>query len=177
MRKVQNIGNFLYGMFILFIGLLLVLSPEGAYVVVIAFISLALIIKGIATFYYYVTMSRCMVGGKVFLYEAVIFFDLGIFTSAITNIPQIYVFMYLAIIHGFAGLVEILRVSETRKNGAKSWKLKSIQAGINIALAVFCIINMKNTEAAVIIYGFGLISSGFVRIINAFRRNAFVYIQ
>lgn len=50
-------------------------------------------------------------------------------------------------------------------------------SGVKVLLAVVCIINVNNPRTAVFFFGTGLIYSVLLRIVYAFRRTGFVYIQ
>lgn len=155
----------------------MVYNPKEAYGLVIAFMAIGFLVSGIATLSYYFTMAKYMVGGKIVLYRGVLLFDFAIFTGALADVPRFYVLIYLAVIHMFSGLVEVLRSSEARGNGGKSWGLKLIHGLINITVAICCIVFARKTNTAVYIYSGGILYSGIIRIIQAFRKTSFVYIR
>ncbi|MCR4903467.1 MAG: DUF308 domain-containing protein [Butyrivibrio sp.] len=177
MTRLQKLTTFLWGLGMLFIGLLMLLAPEESYMVVVLTLSLGFIFYGIKQLIYYFTMARFMVGGKEALYRGVIILDLGFFTASLTDVPKVYILLYLVLIHAFSGLVEILRVWETRKNGGGLWKLKLFHGVLNVAMALVCIIFIRKPNTAVYIYSLGLIYSAVIRIITSFRKTGFIYIQ
>lgn len=122
-------------------------------------------------------MARHMVGGKSILYQGVILFDLGMVTLSLTDVPKFYVLVYLAVLHGFSGVVDILRANESKKLGGRHWRLKFTQGIINVLAAVLCIFFINSYEVAVIIYTIGLIINAFIRIGNALRKRTTIYIQ
>ena len=48
---------------------------------------------------------------------------------------------------------------------------------VNILLAILCLVFIKVTSIAVMIYAVGLIYAGVIKIITAFRKTTMVYIQ
>jgi hypothetical protein len=66
---------------------------------------------------------------------------------------------------------------EARKKVAGPWKLKLGHGIINFLLALACVVFIKQTNTALIIYCIGLINSAVIQIISAFRRTAFVVIK
>ncbi|MCR5100231.1 MAG: DUF308 domain-containing protein [Butyrivibrio sp.] len=177
MTRLQKIKSFLSGFTMLIFAIILMLVPQDSYPIIILVISLGLIFYGLKILIYYFTMARYMVGGKNTLIKGVIILDFGFLAGSLTDVPAIYILMYLIIIHAFSGLVDILRVYESHKYGARSWKLQLIHGIVNIALAVICIIFIRNANTAVYIYCLGLIYSAIIRMITAFRKTTLIFIQ
>ncbi len=177
MTRFQKITTLLMALLSISLAIILLLLPEMGYVFILLIISIAFLSAGIKGLYNYFTLSRFMVGGKRSLYQGIFLLDLGIFTSTLYDLPKTYILIYLAIIHGFSGLVEVLRVNETRKYGAKTWKLKLSHGIIDIALAIACFAFSSRPATLVFIYCFGLIYSALGKIISVFRKNTFIYIQ
>jgi uncharacterized membrane protein HdeD (DUF308 family) len=84
--------------------------------------------------------------------------------------------LYLAGLHGFSGFIDIMRAIESKKMNA-SWKLNISHGIINVLIALLCLVFLKTVWVATLCYSLGLIYSGIIRIIQAFRRTAIVYIQ
>ncbi len=173
MSSGQRIKNILIGIAIILGALILIAFPEET----ASILSLSLFIYGIKTLIYYATMARHMVGGRIMLYLAVVVLDLGMFTMMLTNIPKIYIVLYLVVVYAFAGAVGILRALEAKRYQAPMWKLSLISGIINVVIAILCIIFMRSTNMIVYLYCVGLIYSAIVRIVTAFRKTAIVYIQ
>lgn len=173
----QRIKNILIGIAIILGALILIAFPEDGIIITASILSLSLFIYGIKTLIYYVTMARHMVGGRIMLYLAVVVLDLGMFTMMLTNIPKIYIVLYLVVVYAFAGVVSILRALEAKRYQAPMWKLSPISGIINVVIAILCIIFMRSTNMIVYLYCAGLIYSAIVRIVTAFRETAIVYIQ
>ncbi len=177
MSSGQRIKNILIGIAIILGALILIAFPEEGMIITASILSLSLFIYGIKTLIYYVTMARHMVGGRIMLYLAVVVLDLGMFTMMLTNIPKIYIVLYLVVVYAFAGVVSILRALEAKRYQAPMWKLSLISGIINVVIAILCIIFMRSTNMIVYLYCVGLIYSAIVRIVTAFRETAIVYIQ
>ena len=177
MSSGQRIKNILIGIAIILGALILIAFPEEGIIITASILSLSLFIYGIKTLIYYVTMARHMVGGRIMLYLAVVVLDLGMFTMMLTNIPKIYIVLYLVVVYAFAGVVSILRALEAQRYQAPMWKLSLISGIINVVIAILCIIFMRSTNMIVYLYCAGLIYSAIVRIVTAFRETAIVYIQ
>ncbi len=177
MTAVQRIREVISGLFMFIGALLLLTDPEYGYLLVVYLLAFILLTMGIRKLYYYFTMARYMVDGKESLYIGVILFDFGALTGSLTDIPKFYVLFYLIGIHAFSGLVEVLRAREARLQGASSWKFKLIHGMVDLLMAIICIMFINEGSIAVLIYAIGLIYSAVLKIISAFRKTRFVYIQ
>lgn len=176
MTKTQRIKNILFGLVMILAGLFFMLNPTKCYPWITSILCIGMTLRGIRLLIYYFSMARHMVDGRNMLYQAVIMIDLGLFTGALTQVPLIYVVLYLVAIHLFTGAIDILRALESRKLGS-SWKVNLAHGAINVLMAIACLVFIKKIWFAVIIYAIGLIYSGIMRIITACRRNRMVYIQ
>ena len=177
MTKARRVGNILIGLIMLALGFLMALDPQEVYPVIILILGLTLLFSGLQSLVFFFTMAKHMVGGRAVLYRAVIVIDIGLFTLSLTKIPLLFVVLYLAAMHGFAGFVDIMSAREAKKLRAGSWKLNLSHGIINVIMAVLCLIFLGTEAVAVEIYALGLMYSGLIRIIQAFRRTAVVYIQ
>ena len=109
----------------------------------------------------------------------IILFDFGVFTMTLNDEPLAIVVIYLIAFYAFAGLVDILRAFEAKKQGSP-WKTKLLLGIIEVAvagLALFFGLVLRSPDDVVLVYGCGVIVSGIMRIANSFRRTAVVYIQ
>ncbi len=152
-------------------------TDDLTYSVIIVILGAGLLVSGLSTLIYYFTMARFMVGGKASLYRGVILVDFAVLTLSFSDIPRGYILVYLAVIHAFTGMVEILRANESRRYQSRRYMLKFLHGVINISIAISCIVYAKKTNTAVIIYCLGLVYSGIIRIFTAFRKETYVYIQ
>ncbi|MBR1914559.1 MAG: hypothetical protein IJ827_07030 [Lachnospiraceae bacterium] len=177
MTKAGRIKNTLTGLIMIAAALYMIWDDDDGYLLVTSILCIALALAGLRYIFYYLTMARNMVGGKLLLFIGIILLDLGAFTMAIADIPAFYVVLYLLAGHAFAGLVDILRGLEARHLASPRWKLNVMHGAVNIAVAVLCVVFIRSTSMLVLIYGMGLIYSGGVRIVSALHSTAIVYIQ
>ena len=177
MTKMRRISTILIGLLLIIVGILVVIAGSKVYKVIIFWLGITLIVSGIRSLIYYFSMARHMVGGRTVLYRAVIILDIGLFTTSLTNGPLYFMVLYLAGMHGFAGAIDILRALESRKLQTKSWKLTLSQGIINMGIAGVCLTFIGTMEISVLVYGLGLIYSGVMRVIQAFRKTEVIYIQ
>lgn len=173
----QRIKNVLIGILTIMGAVILIAFPEEGIIITASILSLSLFVYGIKTLIYYITMTRHMVGGRIMLYLAVVVLDLGMFTMMLTNIPKMYIALYLVVVYAFSGAIDIMRALEARKYQAPSWRFSLISGIINVVIAILCIVFIGSTNMIVYLYSAGLIYSAIVRIITAFRKTAIVYIQ
>ena len=177
MTKVQRIKELIAGIITAVIAVLLILIPNGTYSLIIYMIGITFIIRGAGALLYFIFMARFMVGGRASLYMGMIMLNFGMLTLTLSDVPHYYILLYLVGIHGFEGLVDILRALEEKRFGAGSWKLKLSHGVFDIGIAVICLIMMGNMYVTVIIYGIGLFYSSVMHFVSAFRRSRFIYIQ
>ena len=176
MTRFKRFREIVTGLAMIVFAVNLISSPSEGYKTIIYVLGLYFLLRAASTLFYYFTMARFMVGGRVQLFQGIAILDLGVVTLALTNVQHYYVLLYLIFIHAFSGLVEILRANESRREGA-SWRLKTVHGLMDIIMAAVCIIFIKQMSVAVIIFGAGVIYSGALRILSACRKTKFVYIQ
>lgn len=177
MTYMQKFSAILRGLITLIIAAVMLIVGSDSYVFVLLFLTLSLSIAGIKTLIYYFTMAKYMVGGRLVLYKGVILVDFAFLTFSFADIPKVYILIYLALVHAFQGLVEILRAKEAHLYGAKSWWKNLAHGLVSIALAVCCIIFVRNQSTAVIIYSLGLMYTAITYIAAGFKKTTLVYIQ
>lgn len=177
MNSGKRITNVIIGVVMLLMGAVLILAPSEGLPFVALILSVSLVVYGVRMLVYYVTMARHMVGGRLMLYIAVIVLDFGVFVWTLSDIPKIYIVLYMVAIHAFSGAIDIMRGIEAKRYHASSWKLSFISGAVNIAVAILSIVFIRSVNVIVILYALGLIYSAITRIISAFRRTAIVYIR
>ena len=176
----QRVKDVLAGLAMIALSVLMVMDAKAGFEIVCAILCFGMIFLGIKSLVYYRTMARHMVGGRMQLYRGIVLLDLGIFTLSLNTIPTAYVILYLMGIHAFAGIVDILRANESKEMDNPAWKNSLVTGLGNLIMAVLCVgfgIIQKKVDTVVYIYAAGLVYSGIVRIVNAFKKTAVVYIQ
>ena len=177
MTIIKRIRGFFAGIFMVAVSLLYAAAPTEALPAITAVLSLALLLYGVKMMVFYFTLARHMTGGLAVLFRAVLIFDIGLFAFYLPDVPLIYVMIYLAAIHGFAGIAGVLKALEAKRLEAPSWKLNFFHGLVNAIMAVLCLVFSKSIRTAVLIYSSGLFYSGVIRIIQAFRKTASIYVQ
>ena len=177
MTKIKRITEIIIGLIMVAYGLIMISFQDDAYRAAVSLLSLTFAFMGLKYLFYYFTMARFMVNGRMILYKGVILFDFGLVSASLIDMPKIYLLTYLVSIHALTGAVDILRAMEARRFGARSWKLKFSHGIGNLILAACCLIFIKKINIAVNIFAIGLIYSGIIRIITAFRKTSLIYIR
>ena len=177
MSKFSRVKNIFTGILMILCALVLILVPQVGYAFILIILAISMLVYGIKNIVYFVSMARHMVGGLAVLYRGLIGLDLALFTLSLTRIPNAYIMLYLIAIHLFSGAISIMRMVEAIKNGSRAWKGKLIDGLVNIAVAVLCAVFIQSQNVAVYIYAGGVIYSAIIRIKNALKRTAIVYIQ
>ena len=175
MTSLQRVRTFFESfMMLLCVALLLLLRSDG-YRIIGLIISIGLILGGIRSLVYYFSMARHMVGGRLELFHGIIALDLGMFAYTLTDIPTIYIVLYLLITHLFSGVVDVLRAMEARRLGSR-WRLNIAIGTANILLAFACGFCLHRLSLLTYVYVIGLVYSACLRMAQAFRRSAIIYI-
>ena len=178
MTGIQRIGKLLIGLGMILVAIILLVDrSDDAYMWVIIFLSFGMAIAGIKDIIYFFTMARHMVGGKMILIQGVIILDFAMFTGSLADVPKFYILLYLIGVHAFSGVVEVLRALEAKNTVDGPWKLKFSHGVVDFALAIACLVFIRNSDTALIIYSIGLLYSAVIRILSAFRKTTFVLIE
>ena len=107
----------------------------------------------------------------------IIMIDMGLFTASLTDVPVVYMMLYLVGLHLFSGVIDMMRALEAKRLKSGSWKLQLFEGMVNVILAVLCLLHIRSFAVAVLIYAAGLAWSGLIRIVRALRKTAIAYIQ
>lgn len=180
MTRTKRFIEIVKGLVTLVLAIYLIAFPYESMPFVLGLIGLGMTLNGIRSLVYYFSMARHMVGGKSVLYRGIIYLDIGILTSSLSDNPDLSIIIYVAAVNIFTGIVALLRAREEMAAGAPRWKAKLIRGIIRLLMAsavIVCGFVLKMPEASVYVYAAGLILSAFSRIAGAFRRTAIVYIQ
>lgn len=179
MTIFQRFKGALAGLGIIILGIIMIIGGESSIEVIIDILGLFLLFTGIRYLIYYFKTGRFVVGGRMILYIGIILFDFGLFTITLNDEPVVIVVVYLIAFYAFAGLVDILRAFEAKKQEGP-WKAKLLLGIIEVAVAGLSLyfgLVLRSPSDVVFVYGCGLVISGIMRIANSFRRTAIVYIQ
>ncbi len=177
MSSFQRIENFLIGLVMLFCGGYMMFFPKEGYKVAALFLSIALVGKGLSYLFYFFSMARHMVGGKLIFFLGLILLDFGLFTLSLSDIPRVYVISYLLIMHAFSGIIELLRGVESKQMDSSTWFLYIFHGLVNIGIVVFCMFFVKSTRVLGFVYGIGLFYSAIIRMVSSFRQSQVMHIS
>lgn len=176
MSSIERIFNIAAGVLMAASALIMIFLPDIGAIIVLLILAFSLIAFGIRTLIYYVTMARHMVGGRLQLYLGIIVLDFGAFALTLTDVPKVYIMLYLLGIHAFSAVVSILRAFEAKRFGASSWKMKFFMGIAELLIAAACGVFINSMHIMVYIYAGGLLYSAVMRIIEALRKTAIAYI-
>ena len=178
MTRMQRVKETGFGILQILAALSLLLAPKDtSMAVILVIVGISFTAAGIGSLWFYFTMARHMVGGKIILFQGVILLDFALFTGSLSNVPKFYILLYLIVIHAFSGVIETLRAMESRKTVEGPWRLKLGHGIVNFLLALSCLVFIRQTHTALIIYCVGLVYSALIRIISAFRRTTYILIK
>lgn len=175
MTSLQRVRSIFEGLMMLLAVVILLLTPDTGYKIIGFILSVLLMVEGVRSLLFYFSMARNMVGGKLILFRGVIALDLGMFAYSLQDIPPVYILLYILIGHLFSGIVDVLRAMEAKKMESR-WKLNLAYGIANILLALSCGLCFKNPTLLTYVYVVGLAYAACLRIAQAFRKTAIIYI-
>lgn len=179
MTRKQRIMTLLRAAVTLLVAGIMFRFPKEGLPLAALLLSLTMLLSGMQALMYYLTMARHMVGGRMQLYRGVILLDLGMFTLSLTDESRVYIILYMLGVHAFAGLVDILRGLEARRNGGASWRWKTAYGAINLSIAALslgCVFFQGSVRLVTYLYAGGLAYAALLQLSSVFRRTAIVYI-
>ncbi len=180
MTNMQRVKKVLLALMMILCSAYLVIDPETGFFVVALIVSVSLVLYGMRTLLYYLSMARHMVGGKSILFIGIIVLDLGVFILTTVNDPKLFIVVYLLGIHAFSGAVGVMRAVEARRYASPAWKWSMIGGLANLAVAILAVVVglfLNSTAELSWLYAACLFYSACAQLVSAFRRTAIVYIQ
>ena len=175
MTNLQKIRTVFEGLMMLLAAAILLWQPGYGYQIIGLILSIVLIVSGIRSLIYYFSMARNMVGGKLILFLGIIALDLGAFAYTLQRIPPVYILLYLLVANLFTGVIDVLHAMEARRMESR-WRLNLASGIANILLALACGACFGDLTLLSYVYAAGLVYSACLRIAQAFRKTAIVYI-
>ena len=172
----QRFMRILGSLLVILVALVLMSGAGEAYPIIILVYGFSLFFSGISRLFFFFTMSKNMVGGKLDLYRGVFLIDIGVFTLSLHSIPHLYILLYLTGMLGFYGIVEILCALDSRRLQGH-WMMQMARGIGSILIMFLCLFFLNSPDTAVIIYALGLIYTSILRIISAFRNTNIIAIQ
>jgi uncharacterized membrane protein HdeD (DUF308 family) len=177
---MQRVKKVLLALMMILCSAYLVIDPETGFFVVALIVSVSLVLYGMRTLLYYLSMARHMVGGKSILFIGIIVTDLGVFILTTVDDPKLFIVVYLLAVHAFSGAMGVLRALEAKRYAAPSWKWSLLGGIANLTVAVLAVIAelfLRSTAILSFLYAATLFYSACVQLVSAFRKTAIVYIQ
>ena len=180
MTKFRRVLTFLSGLFTILFGILMLCAGSNGLLLIASVIGASICIYAIRMLSYYSGMARHMVDGKITLYLGIVALCLGIFTLSLIDGSEFLLIMYLIGLYIFNGGVELMRGLESKKYKAPGWIRKIIYGGVCIVIGIISLVAglfFRSLDLLVYLYAVALFISGGIRIGQAFKRTAVVYIS
>ena len=176
MTRIQRVKSVVTGVLMLLSAAVLGILGIDGYSFIALMLSLSFLIYGIRRLVYYFRMGRHMVGGRSLLYIGVITFDLGVFTLSIADDSQVFIVLYLFVVHLVSGGLGVAQGVQAKMTDAPLWKSGMGGGILNLLLALACLAFVWVPDVVVYVYAAGLAYAAVLRIASAFRRTAIIYI-
>ncbi|MCQ2564255.1 MAG: DUF308 domain-containing protein [Clostridia bacterium] len=177
MNKTQKIENFVVGLFMSVVALIIMLVPEDGYIIAGIMMGCGIILYGAKSIIYYLFMARHMVGGRKILFNGIVITDFGIVALLLITQPQKILMIYLIAIYLLYGLIAILRARDIKKQGGKHWLRKLTLGLVAVCIGILCFVFVDSADLVVIFYGIALLIYSIGKIVSAFAKNQMIYIQ
>lgn len=176
MTRLRRIANVVVGLVMIVCAVDLLIDPKGGLVLVAMVLGLGLLLYGMRMLVYYLTMARHMAGGLSILFIAVLALDVGSFSIALVDNPQVFCILYLVGYNAITGVIAVARGIEAKKFESH-WKLSVVHGIVNMILALACIVFAGSESIVIYIFCFGLVYRACVRIAEAMRPTEIVFIK
>ncbi len=168
MSKPQKIKKIIVAVLMLLFSYLMLTDAEDGYKLVALILSSSLFLYALRMLVYYFTMARNMVGGRSILFSGVILLDFGMFTMSITDLPKIYVVLYLLGLNALSGVVSLLRALESKQNGGLTWRRDYAHGIASLLFALLSLIFIRSVSMLVRLYGLQMIYLAIVQVVRVF---------
>lgn len=172
MNRRQRISKIIQGLFILFIVAIVLVDPDDGPAFAVEVFAIVALVKGIQMLFYYFSMARHMVGGKITLYASIILTDFGLFAVLFADFPKAVVMLIFSGLILFDGVISVLRAFEQRKLNYAHWRAKMVMGISTIIFALSFLFMLNSGRMVTEMFEISLLSSAFERIFGAFRRTS-----
>ena len=105
----KRIVKIIVGVVVVILAILMILQPDWGYMLINAVLGIALLVSAIGSLIYYFRLARHMVGGRSTLFSGLIQLDLAVFTLTLTDLPKIFLMIYLVSVFGVTGVLRLAR--------------------------------------------------------------------
>lgn len=165
----RRIKEIVVGLLKIVLGIILIAVPDDGHFIVSVILGISLLIYGIRNLIYYITMARFMVGGRLILYLGVLLVDGAGLLMAFSDVPTVYIMIYLIVIYAVSGMIDLMHALEEKSMQVSTWRFQMSIAIINLLIVVACFAFIWSGRICVYIYAGGLIYSALMNIIAAIR--------
>lgn len=176
MSRARKVISIVISLAMLVCAVLLMRDPQIGMFVVAMVLGVVLLLYGIRTLAYYITMARHMTGGLSLLFMAVICIDMGLFALVLASNPRFSIVLYLVGYNAVAGILGIMRAMEAR-SFESHWRLALAHGIVNVLFSVACVVFLGSDSIIITIFCAGLVYRAIMRMIMAVRRTEIIYIQ
>ena len=177
MSKTKRLWNIIEAITMIQGAIVLMLVPDLAFIIIAAFVGLALACKGLKFIIYYMTHAQHMVGGKRLLLVGLLMFDAGAFACLVCDQATVLMITYVVAVHLVACVLNFARAYSNKGDGNPGWKTDLAQGIGNLAQVVLCLVFINTIEIPVFIYCAGVIYTAVLKIIASCKKTAIVYVQ
>ena len=179
MTKIKRIKTVIAGLITILMAFILIFMPQGGMSVIIFLIGAYLVMSGIHLLGFYSQLARYMVGGKFIMYFGFIMLSLGVFTITMAGEHKAIVILYLLILLGVAGGVDVFRGIEEKRNADKTWFAKFAWGITEVVLAILPVIfgfrRNGGEKVVIVVFALVLIYKGVWKIVDGFKKSAIIY--
>ena len=173
----KRIVKIIVGVVVVVLAILMILQPDWGYMLINAVLGIALLVSAIGSLIYYFRLARHMVGGRSTLFSGLIQLDLAVFTLTLTDLPKIFLMIYLVSVFGVTGVLRLARGLEARSRKAPAWYWSFLSGLFYVLIAFLCTIFISNNAIMVMIFSVGMLFMGVGNIVSSFYRSKIVYVQ
>ena len=172
-----RIGKILVGIIMIIAAIFMMLYPDIGYYLINGILGISLLVSAISSLVYYFRLARHMVGGRSTLFNGLIQLDLAVFTLTLTDLPKIFLMIYLVSVFGVTGVLRLARGLEARSRKAPAWYWSFLSGLFYVLIAFLCTIFISNNAIMVTIFSVGMLFMGVGNIVSSFYRSKIVYVQ
>ena len=113
------------------------------------------------------------------MYFGFIILNLGVFTITMADEHKGIVILYLLILLGVAGGVDVFRGIEEKRNADKTWFAKFAWGLIEIILAILPVVfgfrSNGGERVVIVVFALVLVYKGVWKIVDGFKKSAIIY--
>ena len=175
MTKTRRVLSIVFSGIMMILAVVMAIVGETGYGLVVILLGAMAFLAGLRRLLYYFTMAIHMVGGMRSLFMGILLLDFGVLTMMMSRVPTVYVMIYLLAGFMFTGVRDLLGAIGS-KNARAPWVMMASLGIVEILAGAACFFFLGNATAVVYVYAITLMYSAVIRLINALRSTAIVYV-